>query len=88
MALKVRCPYCDEQTTFDAKTDTYNCQCGTTVKLPAGKLQSDPYSDWGDVYQDDMQRKRPDAHNTPSKRGRKQKKKVRPPSWGGNYGDC
>ncbi len=85
MALKVRCPYCDELTTFDA--DTYNCLCGTTVKLPEGKAQSDPYQGWGKVYKADKARRRPDA-TSQSSRGRKHKKTTRPPRWGSDYGEC
>lgn len=86
MALKVRCPWCDELTTFDAETDTFSCVCGTTVKLPEGKATSNPYQGWGAVYEADRARRRPDATSS-SNRGRKYKKKVRPPRWGSNYGD-
>ena len=72
MALKVRCAYCDELMAFNAETDTYTCSCGTITKLPEGKAQSDPYSGWGNCYQSDLKRKRPDAHNNSNRRKRKQ----------------
>lgn len=86
MALKVRCPYCDELTTFDTETDTFSCVCGTTVKLPEGKAQSDPYSGWQSVYESDKRRKRPDANS--GSRGKKRKKPAKPPArFNCNYHD-
>jgi hypothetical protein len=86
MALKVRCPWCDELTTFDAETDTFSCVCGTTVKLPEGKAESDPYQGWGACYQSDLKRKRPDACS--GTRGRKRKPPAKPPArFNPNYYD-
>ena len=86
MALKVRCPYCDELTTFDAETNAFNCICGTTVKLPEGKAESDPYQGWGACYSADLKRKRPDAHN--SSNGRKRKQPAKPAArFNSNYYD-
>lgn len=87
MALKVRCVFCDEMTTYDQETDTYTCLCGTTIQLPAGKAESNPYSDWGKCFKSDMKRKRPDATSSNNNRGRKGKKKTGPALWGPYYGN-
>ena len=86
MALKVRCAFCDELMQYREDADNYCCVCGTTVKLPEGKAQADPYSGWGAVYESDKARRRPDS-TSQSSRGKKYKKKTRPPRWGGDYGD-
>jgi len=86
MALKIRCAFCDELMQYREDADNYTCVCGTTVKLPEGKAQSDPYSGWQSVYESDKRRKRPDAHN--SSNGRKRKQPAKPAArFNSNYYD-
>ena len=76
MALKIRCAFCDELMQYREDADNYHCVCGTVTRLPEGKAQADPYQGWGSCYQDDLKRKRPDAHN--SSNGRKRKQPAKP----------
>lgn len=85
MVIKIRCPWCDELTTYDPKNDIYTCACGTVIYLPTGAALSDPYKEWIRAYKEDTARKRTGTS------GNRRSNKRKPPSpkrqWCAMYGD-